>query len=342
MERETQRLRPADSIEFIMDGRLGRKGRSYDRPALLPRGTGRRQASTQKRNREAGRILGGIGGEIGRRLGGGRGADVGRSLAGGAADYVGQLRESFTPEQEYYLGRAVAAQAIAKYGVCKNQRIRRYVRLIGDAVVRLTNRLPRTYGGYHFEVLDSDEINGVSGPGGFVLITRGAVQACMNEGEIAGILGHELAHCRFKHGEKTLRKGKTFQSAIGNLAKVGGAAVGSPEMSRGLVKFFSSVAGEAGRTAIENGYGRDLEFEADREGTYLLVDVWYYQGALRDFMQRLGQRPGRPRGHATHAPPQARVQAMNPVVNRYPPYNLHPEIAAVRVERFKTELGRPQ
>ena len=183
MEAETVQLDPGESVAFIMDAFLGR-GQDLGRPGLVPAQIERRQAGGGGGG--VGRALRGrVGGLLG-RVGGNTARQVAEGVAD-AADYAAKLKQSFTPSQEYYLGRAVAAEAIAKYGVDPDENRRKYVRQIGDAIVRLSRRLPANYGGYHFEVLDSDEINGVSGPGGFVLITRGAVNAAKTEDELAAL-----------------------------------------------------------------------------------------------------------------------------------------------------------
>ena len=218
LEATTAAMHPGDALAFIDEGNLGRRGRDYARPGRIKPSQRRANQSSSRssgRSRGAGGLLGRLAGEGARRLGANSTVSrVAESVAGSFGEFVTQVKTAFTPEQEYFLGRAVAAQAIARYGVDKDPKRREYVRLVGEALVRLSSRLGANVGGYHFEVLDSDEINGVSGPGGFVFITRGAVEATKSEAELAGILAHELAHVRLKHGELVLRKGKQFPSFI--------------------------------------------------------------------------------------------------------------------------------
>ncbi len=340
MEDATASLDPAEAIEFILEGSLGRRGLDYARPARVPAGKG--GASSGGSRRGSG-LAGKIGGEVVKRLGGSRraGEAAGAALSG-AAQMAQQLNERFTPGQEYYLGRAVAAQAIAKYGVDKDAARRRYVRMVGEAIVRTNSRLPANHGGYHFEVLDSDEINGVSGPGGFVLVTRGAVQACRSEAELASVLCHELAHCSKKHGEATIRKGKRFGGMIKTLASTGAAAAGANDVkfAAGLVQFFGEAAGEMARTSIEQGYGRNLEFAADAEGTFLLWDVYYDHTALRSYLTQLGTL-NRGHGHAgTHASPQVRAGALSAAIAQRRPFTFDDATRSARQARFDAAIRR--
>src|SRR5439155_6494665 len=127
------------------------------------------------------------------------------------AEFVARLGRQFSPEQEYWLGRSVAAAAVAEHGLDPDAKRQALVRRIGASIVRLSDRLRGTYGGYHFAVLNDKTPNGISGPGGFVFVTRGAMDLARNEDEVAGILAHELAHIAHKHGEAVIRKTREFQ-----------------------------------------------------------------------------------------------------------------------------------
>jgi len=340
MEAASAALDPGEALAFIDAGSLGRRGRDYARPGRVKPAPVK--PKRRRRSSGGGGLLGRLGGEAARRLGAGKvGSRVAGSLLESAADYVDQVKVKFTPQQEYYLGRAVAAQAIARYGIDGNAARRHYVRLVGEALVRLTPRVPANFGGYHFDVLATDEVNGISGPGGFVLLTRGAVEACASEAELAGILAHELAHITQKHGERLLRQGREFPSFVKGLASAGGAAAGGGgAFAQGLATFFGKVAGQVSTTAMSHGYGKALEFAADKEGTYLAFDVWYDHVGLRTFLDRLGQDPTRHATGATHASPTARARALDPIIAALQPFKARPPVLATRLDRFRAALGR--
>ncbi len=350
MEEETRRLDPSDSIGFIVGVALGRPNQDYVRPGLLPADPPRQARQQPRRNpgrqlgsglRGLGGLLGGSGGRELERLGGAV-QEVSPYLEI-AQDMQRQVSQSFTPQQEYYLGRAVAANAIAQYGVDPDPKRRAYVRLVGDAIARLSGRLQPNFGGYHFEVLNSDEINGISGPGGFVLLTRGAVEAAKSEDELASVLAHELGHVRMKHGEMTLRQGRNFQSMVQGLGRgvTQAAGLSEQELAGRLVQFFSQAVGEMSRTSIENNYGRAAEFQADTEGTYILYDVRYDHMALQSYLKMLAARSGRAyRQSATHAPPQVRATALNQALSRVGPFPGSERVRQSRIDRLNESLGR--
>ncbi|HAO23087.1 MAG TPA: peptidase M48, partial [Desulfobacteraceae bacterium] len=71
---------------------------------------------------------------------------------------IAKSAEDITPEQEYYIGRTIGAVIIGKYPPYQNQKVNRYLNLLGQTLAQASDR-PETFGGYHFLVLDSDEIN---------------------------------------------------------------------------------------------------------------------------------------------------------------------------------------
>lgn len=251
---------------------------------------------------------------------GGRTGDIARAAVSGVIDsqeIVNQMNRQFSPEQEYYLGRAVAANAIATYGLDPDEGRQAYVRLVGNAIVALSERLPATYGGYHFAVLDTDEANGISGPGGFVLLTRGAVARTQNEEELAGIIAHELAHVSLKHGEQILRSGGSFRAAFSTFARVAAAGAGADDNSfrNGMSKLFGDAVGDLSQKLVRDGYGREYELAADREGTLLLYDVGYDASAIQAYMKASGSRSQGTWN--THPAADVRIQALEPVVATY-------------------------
>jgi predicted Zn-dependent protease len=100
---------------------------------------------------------------------------------------VEKSQQELTPEQEYYVGRAVVASVLKTYQPLDRAQPNTYLNLLGQSLAIFSN-LPETFGGYHFLLLDSDEINAFAAPGGLILVTRGMLQCCNNEDELAAVL----------------------------------------------------------------------------------------------------------------------------------------------------------
>lgn len=92
-----------------------------------------------------------------------------------AAAQTAKAVRPMTDEEEYYVGRAVAATILGQYRLYANERLTSYVNEVGQGVALASDR-PFTYGGYHFAILDTQEVNALSCPGGIVFITRGMLQ----------------------------------------------------------------------------------------------------------------------------------------------------------------------
>ena len=269
---------------------------------------------------------------------------IAEAVVTGAPEFMQQMNRQFTPQQEYYLGRAVAANAIAKYGLDRDERRRAYVRHVGDAIVRLArpNYIPPTFGGYHFDVLASDEVNAVSGPGGFVLVTRGAVEACRTEDELAAILSHELAHVFRRHAEAALRQSSQWQGIAQGVTRLVGAGTGLDRngWSAQLLRLFETAVGQMAKNSVEHNYGSAAEFDADLQGTYLLMEVVYDHRALYDVLRELAKRPHAYGAGATHASPEVRAAQLQPIVAKWPTFPYGDEVLADRRARFEAALGR--
>ena len=88
---------------------------------------------------------------------------------------VQEAAKPMSVEEEKDVGREVAAKVVGFSHLYKNDELRRYVNLVGATVAAQSERREIQY---HFAVLDTDDINAFSAPGGYVFITRGAVALC--------------------------------------------------------------------------------------------------------------------------------------------------------------------
>ncbi len=347
MERATSTMDPYESVSFVYDGEVIRRGRDLALPARLPP-----EPDAPDEGAGGGPNIPDIPDNLPGPLGKLFGKKEVKNLRKGLKIFkgVGNLarlsqnieKASFSPEQEYYLGRAVAANAIAKYGLVRDERLRAYVRHVGDAVVRVSERVGPNFGGYHFDVLDSNEVNGVAGPGGFVLVTRGAIALCATEDEVAALLSHELAHVTLKHGEKILQQNEAYKNrakAFGDLLGLVADAADA-RIPRQLLETFTSAVTAVVDVGVSHAYGRELEFYADDEGTNLLFDVFYDWGALEAYLTRYAATGRDPGETATHASPQTRATALAQWRVPLGPYPPDPQTASARQGRFLAAMGR--
>jgi predicted Zn-dependent protease len=185
-----------------------------------------------------------------------------------------QVRDlQMTDEDEQKLGAAVSERIRARYGVVQDPAIHKYVTLVGAVLAQASERpnLP-----WKFIVLDTDGVNALAAPGGYVHITRGALALMKNEAELACVLGHEEIHVTEKHTIKAIQKGKAIQ-------------MGANETLSGNAALFSKLVDKA-TEAVMAGFGRGEELEADEKGVVLANKVGYAPTGLGAFLSTLAER----------------------------------------------------
>ncbi|MGZ5468838.1 MAG: M48 family metalloprotease [Candidatus Aminicenantales bacterium] len=194
------------------------------------------------------------------------------------------LRSTFadiTDEEEYYIGRAVSALILSRYKTVDDAALTRYLNLVGMAVVYNSDR-PETYGGYHFTVLDSDEVNAMAAPGGFVFVTKGLVRRCGDEETLAAILAHEVGHVAARHGLQSIKKSRLVD-AFGVIGSTAASQLKSEELTK-LTGLFEGALGDVLETLVGRGYDRKYEFEADELSVKFIAQTGYNPAGLAAFL----------------------------------------------------------
>lgn len=178
-------------------------------------------------------------------------------------------------EEEIALGREITGSLLGAAPLVKDEALQKYVNQVGRWVANQSERadLP-----WKFGVIDSADLNAFAAPGGYVLLTKGLYQKIQSEAQLAGVLGHEIAHIVKKHQLKVLQK----QQLLG---------YGASRLS-GLFGKKDKLAKKALNTGAEisaRGLDKDAEFEADRMGLTLAYRAGYDAYGLPDVLQTIGQ-----------------------------------------------------
>ena len=251
---------------------------------------------------------------------------------------VGQAADKtfadITPEQEYYIGRAVGATIVSKYKVYDNDRAVDYVNLVGQSLA-LASTKPETFRGYHFLILDSDEINAFAAPGGFIFLSRGMLRLCHSEDELAAVLAHEIGHIELQHALRAI-KGSRLTGALTTLAVEGAKSFGGEQLAQLTAAFEGSISDITG-TLMNSGYARKQESQADASAIRITTAMGYDPRALIRVLDEM-QKHLKPDGHdfaATHPPPGDRVSDIKKLIGSTGAVS----IPAVRQQRFAKALG---
>ncbi|MDH4198356.1 MAG: M48 family metalloprotease [Candidatus Aminicenantes bacterium] len=205
------------------------------------------------------------------------------------AEVVRSTFADISEEEEYYIGRSVAALVLGMYPAVKNSALTSYINTMGTAIAYASDR-PETFAGYHFIVLDSDELNAMAAPGGFVFVTKGILKRCRNEEMIASILAHEIGHVAAKHGLQSIKKSRLVD-AFKLLGAEAAKKYGPQELAQ-LTGIFENVLGDVVGSLVERGYDRKYEYEADELAVKFGAKTGYDPRGLADFLKTMaGEKP---------------------------------------------------
>ena len=137
-------------------------------------------------------------------------------------------KNKYTPKQDVELGREAAAEVRKEYPIIKDERIARYLGKLGDRLVAAAPaELKESVYEYSFTPVNLKEINAFALPGGPMFVHRGMFDAAASEGEVVGVMAHELSHVLLRHGTANITKAQNPWLQLGQIAgAVGGAVVG--------------------------------------------------------------------------------------------------------------------
>ena len=249
------------------------------------------------------------------------GAGIAQEMGVPGADLISTYAKAFeqiTPEQEYYIGRAVGANVLAAYRLQTNTpALTTYINRICSALVINSSR-PDIFNGYHAAILDSDEINAFATPGGHIFITRGLINCTTSEDTLASVIAHEVAHIQLQHGLNAIKSGRRAEAFSSTLSYAAEVRAGDSRFSE-VVGTFAEGVGEVVTTMMTKGYSRSQELDADAGAMKLLSLAGYEPSSLLDMLRVLEkEQSGHPGGfNSTHPTPQQRIDSAQKNVGMY-------------------------
>ena len=252
-------------------------------------------------------------------------------------DIVFNKEDTPTPEEEYYLGRAVAANILTIYkSYTSNTTLTRYLNNICQVLV-INSSLPTAYNGYYVMILDSQEFNAFATPGGHIFITKGLVEAVSSEEALAAIIAHELAHIMLRHGMKIIDEMK-LDKEMDSMAQHVAEIAGSRNVENQQLIAFRNRVSELFNIMIKNGYSQPQEFEADNTAIELLVSAGYDPRGLLEALEVLQKaQRGRQSGiFSTHPATSERIANARQLTAGM----MSPNTQSARKERFIRNMGK--
>jgi predicted Zn-dependent protease len=231
-----------------------------------------------------------------------------RELINKQAKSIVDASRPMTEKEEYYLGRGVAATILGQYRLQADGRRNEYINSIGRTIA-LSSDKPYVYGGYHFAVLDTDEVNAMACPGGLILISRGMLQRAGSEEEVAAIVAHEVGHVVNRDGVKAISAARWTQ-VVTSLGTDAAGRYGGKQLAE-LTTLFEGSVNDVFKTIVVSGYSQEQEKAADESAMLYMRRAGYDPYGLPDFLARLArqQQGGDRRGFfSTHPGMTERLQ----------------------------------
>jgi hypothetical protein len=208
----------------------------------------------------------------------------------------------FTPEQDIELGRRSAAEISKQVPLLREEQTVNYVKQLG---ARLAAKAPGHPFTYQFEVVATKDINAFALPGGYIFVFAGTIAAARNEGELAGVIAHEIAHVALRHGTNQASKAYVARKGLDILRGIAG---GSPELESAI-----EAIGGAGANMVFLRFGRTAESQADLEGAHIMAAAGYDPRDMAGFFKTIQARSGQrtPEILSDHPDPGNRAEAIN-------------------------------
>jgi predicted Zn-dependent protease len=220
------------------------------------------------------------------------------------AKKVGDATRAIGEPEEIRIGGELAGIVLGAAPLVRNPAQQRYVNRLGTWLAMHSERpsLP-----WKFGVIDTDDVNAFSTPGGHVLISRGLLARMRNESELAGVLAHEIAHVVRKHHLAALQKAMGA-SALTDVGKSYASSQG------GLVGEVGGKLLETGKEVFIKGLDKGDEYEADRMAVVIAARSGYSPYGLVGVLQTLSAAPS-DGGFAllfkTHPTPVSRIEQLD-------------------------------
>lgn len=217
--------------------------------------------------------------------------------------------ENIDEAREIEIGRQLASVLLGSKPLHPNMQLQRYVNQLGRWISLHSERpnLPWT-----FIVLDDNGYNAFAAPGGYVFVTKGLVDSCADEAELAGILAHEITHVTAKHHLHAMRK--TAQSGV--LTQL----VASQIKTNAVGNLVASQLFALGRNLYARGLDQTDEYQSDRHGVALAARAGFDPYGLVAVLQQLRTAtPDNPLftlALSTHPPAQARLDQLEQAMGK--------------------------
>ncbi|MEP6850197.1 MAG: M48 family metallopeptidase [Acidobacteriota bacterium] len=225
---------------------------------------------------------------------------------------IGQTRiampkNKYKVQDDVKLGNDAARQVTQQFPLVNDAAAQRYIESVGQ---RLVAAIPAEFQqpafDYRFKIVNASDINAFALPGGPMFVNRGMIEAAKNEGEMAGVMAHEMSHVALRHATAQQTKvNNPLNQILGIGAILGGAVLGGEA---------GAQAGQVFAAGYFLKFSREYEKQADILGARIMANAGYdprdLANMFRTIEQQAGER-GAPEWLSSHPNPGNRFQYIN-------------------------------
>jgi beta-barrel assembly-enhancing protease len=217
----------------------------------------------------------------------------------------------YSVSQDVQAGRQASQQVEQQLPMVRDRYVEDYISRLGE---RLVDAIPSEFQHrefrYQFRVIDARDINAFALPGGYLYFNRGMIEAARTEGQIAGVMAHEISHVALRHGTaQASRAGSVQAQAPAIIGGILGAILGGP------IGGIAQTAGQIGSGAIITRYSREFETQADILGAQIMARAGYDPRDLAEMFQIIERQSGGGGGQipflSSHPSPANRYARIN-------------------------------
>jgi Zn-dependent protease with chaperone function len=212
-------------------------------------------------------------------------------------------KNKYSVSDDVKVGQQAAQQVYQQMPILRDSAARDYVNKVGQSLVAaIPEEFQQPAFRYTFEVVDARDINAFALPGGPMFVNRGMIEAARNEGEMAGVMAHEISHVALRHATAQQTKATSAKSTIIGLGSILGGAI------------LGGQAGAAVGQTIAQGYftkySREYESQADILGAQIMARAGYDPRDLANMFRTIAQQGGSsgPEWLSSHPNPGNREQ----------------------------------
>ncbi len=217
-------------------------------------------------------------------------------------------KNKYKVQDDVKLGRQASSEVEQQMPILNDAEATRYVSQVGERLVRaIPSQFQESNFDYTFKIVNARDINAFALPGGPMYVNRGMIEAASKEGEMAGVMAHEISHVALRHGTaQATKQSNPLNQILGIGAILGGAVIGG--------QTGAAIGQTLYRGFLVNPYSREYETQADILGAQIMANAGYDPRDLANMFRTIERESGGSNGPewlSSHPNPGNRYENIN-------------------------------